>query len=99
MSSVAFGANIAFIEELYEKYRTDPNSVSASWREFFADYEPQLADEEDVEERVAAVAGGSTVAAAAPAIKPAPVAPAPPRASRPRCAAPRRRSSRTWRCR
>jgi 2-oxoglutarate dehydrogenase E1 component len=39
MSSVAFGANIAFIEELYEKYRSDPSSVSASWREFFADYD------------------------------------------------------------
>ncbi|HEX6098870.1 MAG TPA: multifunctional oxoglutarate decarboxylase/oxoglutarate dehydrogenase thiamine pyrophosphate-binding subunit/dihydrolipoyllysine-residue succinyltransferase subunit [Thermoanaerobaculia bacterium] len=76
MSSVAFGANIAFIEELYEKYRTDPSSVSASWREFFADYEPQGEEEDDVEERVAAVAGGG---ATAPAIKPAPAAPPPPR--------------------
>ena len=42
MSSVAFGANIAFIEELYEKFKTDPSSVSASWREFFQDYDPQL---------------------------------------------------------
>jgi 2-oxoglutarate dehydrogenase E1 component len=49
--------------------------VSVSWREFFADYEPRLADEEEVEERVAAVAGTT-----APAIKPAPaVAPPPPR--------------------
>ena len=79
MSSVAFGANIAFIEELYEKYRTDPSSVSASWREFFADYEPQLAEEEDVEERVAAVAGGSSAAAFTPAPAPAPVAPPPAR--------------------
>src|SRR3954464_15045349 len=45
-----YGANIAFIEELYEKWRMNPDSVSASWREFFADYEPP-ADEE--EERVA----------------------------------------------
>ena len=72
MSSVAFGANIAFIEELYEKYRTDPSSVSASWREFFADYEPQFAEEEEeVEERVAAVAGGGAAAAARPAPAPA----------------------------
>ena len=37
MSSVtqAYGANIAFIEELYERYRANPDSVSASWREFF----------------------------------------------------------------
>jgi 2-oxoglutarate dehydrogenase E1 component len=40
-----YGANIAFIEELYEKYRNDPAAVSASWREFFHDYEPQLAEE------------------------------------------------------
>src|SRR5438552_760029 len=43
MSSVTstYGANIAFIEELYEKYRSDPNSVSTSWREFFHDYQPE----------------------------------------------------------
>jgi len=43
MSSVTstYGANIAFIEELYEKYRSDPNSVSTSWREFFHDYHPE----------------------------------------------------------
>ena len=41
-----YGANIAFIEELYEKYRANPDSVSASWREFFHDYQPQL--EEDL---------------------------------------------------
>ena len=61
MSSVAYGANIAFIEELYEKYRNDPQSVSASWREFFEDYDPQLEEEDqedEAEQRVAAVAGG-----------------------------------------
>src|ERR1700736_6490963 len=35
----SYGANIAFIEELYEKYRTDPDSVSPSWREFFRDFQ------------------------------------------------------------
>jgi len=40
MSSTPYGTNIAFIEELYEKYRHDPSSVSDSWREFFADYGP-----------------------------------------------------------
>jgi 2-oxoglutarate decarboxylase len=43
----AYGANIAFIEELYEKFRSNPDSVSASWREFFRDYEPQLAEDVD----------------------------------------------------
>ncbi|HEX7707673.1 MAG TPA: multifunctional oxoglutarate decarboxylase/oxoglutarate dehydrogenase thiamine pyrophosphate-binding subunit/dihydrolipoyllysine-residue succinyltransferase subunit [Thermoanaerobaculia bacterium] len=86
MSSVTFGANIAFIEELYEKYQNDPETVSASWREFFADYEPQIAEpeidlEEAVEERVAAVASRAmtpsvprqaAAPAAAPAAPPAP---------------------------
>jgi 2-oxoglutarate decarboxylase len=84
MSSVAYGANIAFIEELYEKYRADPQSVSASWREFFEDYTPPAEEEdqqEEAEQRVAAVAGGASVApAAAPVARPAPapVAPAAP---------------------
>jgi 2-oxoglutarate dehydrogenase complex dehydrogenase (E1) component-like enzyme len=58
MSSVttSYGANIAFIEELYERYRTNPDAVSASWREFFHDYQPQL-DEEDEEEVVNVAAG------------------------------------------
>ena len=38
---------IAFIEELYEKFRSNPDSVSASWREFFHDYQPQLAEDLD----------------------------------------------------
>ena len=83
MSSAAFGANIAFIEELYEKYRTDPASVSTSWREFFADYEPPaFEDEVEVEEHVPAVAS----AAGAPVTSqpaPAPVAPAAAPAPRP----------------
>src|SRR5213076_3118914 len=62
-----YGANIAFIEELYEKYRSNPEAVSATWREFFRDYEPQFA--EDLEEEI-------PIAANAPA-RPIPV-PSPP---------------------
>ena len=43
----AYGPNIAFIEELYEKYKANPDSVSASWREFFQDYHPVLEEEQD----------------------------------------------------
>ncbi|HYO77639.1 MAG TPA: multifunctional oxoglutarate decarboxylase/oxoglutarate dehydrogenase thiamine pyrophosphate-binding subunit/dihydrolipoyllysine-residue succinyltransferase subunit [Thermoanaerobaculia bacterium] len=83
MSTVkqAYGANIAFIEELHEKFLSDPSSVSASWREFFEDYVPQLEDEEhehtheQVEQRVAV--GASAAVAAAPAARPAAPAPAP----------------------
>ena len=54
MSSVTqtYGANTAFIEELYERYRENPESVSASWREFFHDYEPRF--EEEFEEEAEA---------------------------------------------
>src|SRR3954462_4633528 len=33
-----FGPNAWLVDELYEQYRSDPNSVSASWQDFFADY-------------------------------------------------------------
>ena len=73
MAAERYGANIAFIEELYEKYRNDPAAVSASWREFFHDYEPQLAEE--LEEEIA-VGQTSAPAPIAPPT-PAPVAPRP----------------------
>lgn len=37
--SFANGANSAFIEELFEKYKQDPQSVDASWQKFFEGYE------------------------------------------------------------
>jgi 2-oxoglutarate dehydrogenase E1 component len=89
MSSVTqtYGANTAFIEDLYERYRANPDSVSTSWREFFQDYEPRFEEEyeEEMEEQRAAVAGGAAIAVAAPqpscpaAPQPAPPTPAPPR--------------------
>src|SRR5258708_29597634 len=77
MSSVtqAYGANAAFIEELYERYRANPESVSVSWQEFFHDYEPRFAEEfeEEAQQQQAVAAGG----AAAPAPQPVQPAPAP----------------------
>lgn len=35
-----FGSNAGFVDEMYAEYRRNPESVSESWREFFADYEP-----------------------------------------------------------
>ena len=32
------GQNAWLVDEMYEQYRANPNSVSASWQEFFADY-------------------------------------------------------------
>ena len=34
------GFNTGYVEELYKRYLKDPGSVSASWRDFFADYRP-----------------------------------------------------------
>ena len=34
----SFGPNDWLVDEMYERYRDDPESVSESWREFFADY-------------------------------------------------------------
>ena len=36
-SSFLFGANSAFIEQLYQRYLTSPNSVDASWQQFFSE--------------------------------------------------------------
>jgi multifunctional 2-oxoglutarate metabolism enzyme len=33
-----FGANSWLVEEMYEQYRADPESVGESWQEFFEDY-------------------------------------------------------------
>ncbi len=91
MSSVTqtYGANIAFIEELYERFKNDPNSVSTSWREFFQDYHPEL-QQEEIEEHVAVGSSSQGVvpptSAAIPA--PAPVPVPPPAQAPPRSAAP-----------
>ena len=42
-SSVAgFGTNEWLVEEMYQQYLADPDSVDAAWHEFFADYKPAV---------------------------------------------------------
>src|SRR5438067_8572425 len=36
--STTFGPNAGLVDEMYERYRSDPSSVAESWRDFFADY-------------------------------------------------------------
>src|SRR3954454_12181485 len=43
-SSFLYGGNAAYIEDLYARYESDPNSVDAEWREFFASLKDQPAD-------------------------------------------------------
>jgi 2-oxoglutarate dehydrogenase E1 component len=94
----AFGPNEWLVDEMYENYLADKDSVDPAWWEFFADYKPQ-ADAEGIA-AVASAAAAATPAAAAPAPQaaPAPATPAaastpaapaaPPAASAPAPAAP-----------
>ena len=44
-SSALFGANAAFIEELYERYLHDPESVAPAWRRRFEEIRGETAGE------------------------------------------------------
>jgi 2-oxoglutarate decarboxylase len=86
MSSVTqnYGANTAFIDELYERYSANPQSVSSSWREFFADYQPLPDDEEEVESESHGEQAPPPVLTAVPAPQPAQArAPVPPQGQQP----------------
>ncbi|MDQ2727914.1 MAG: multifunctional oxoglutarate decarboxylase/oxoglutarate dehydrogenase thiamine pyrophosphate-binding subunit/dihydrolipoyllysine-residue succinyltransferase subunit [Actinomycetota bacterium] len=39
-SQDSFGPNAWLVDDMYEQYRRDPSSVSASWQEFFEGYRP-----------------------------------------------------------
>ncbi|MEX2983627.1 multifunctional oxoglutarate decarboxylase/oxoglutarate dehydrogenase thiamine pyrophosphate-binding subunit/dihydrolipoyllysine-residue succinyltransferase subunit [Streptomyces sp. C36] len=65
-----FGPNEWLVDEIYQQYLQDPNSVDRAWWDFFADYKPgQTAAAPPTD-------AGAPVTPAAPA--PAPVAPAQP---------------------
>ncbi|MFT4603456.1 MAG: 2-oxoglutarate decarboxylase [Rhodothermales bacterium] len=64
MSNLGF--NTGYIEDLYRQYLGDPSSVSESWRDFFADYDPGA---EFVTPEPSAVAAPATTAVA-PAVRP-----------------------------
>ncbi|HUR78766.1 MAG TPA: multifunctional oxoglutarate decarboxylase/oxoglutarate dehydrogenase thiamine pyrophosphate-binding subunit/dihydrolipoyllysine-residue succinyltransferase subunit [Acidimicrobiales bacterium] len=69
------GPNEWLVEEMFDQYKADPNSVPESWREFFADYRTETAP---------APNGPAPVAAAAPPSKtPEPVVAAEPKPAEP----------------
>lgn len=79
--AAAFGPNEWLVDEIYQQYLQDPNSVDRAWWDFFADYKPGTSGTAD--KPVPAPAGAVTPAPAAtvadtPAPAPAPVAPAAP---------------------
>ncbi len=58
----SFGFNTGYIEELYAQYTSNPESVSESWRDFFADYKPS--------DTFAPTTGGTPAEAPAPPAAP-----------------------------
>ena len=60
----AFGPNAWLVDDMYERYVADPESVGDTWKEFFADYRPEMRT-------------GQVPAVGAPPAEPAPPAPAP----------------------
>ncbi|MFF3192333.1 multifunctional oxoglutarate decarboxylase/oxoglutarate dehydrogenase thiamine pyrophosphate-binding subunit/dihydrolipoyllysine-residue succinyltransferase subunit [Streptomyces misionensis] len=75
--AAAFGANEWLVDEIYQQYLQDPNSVDRAWWDFFADYKPGAP-------ATPAPAAGAAAGAEAPAKAPqAPAAPAPKPAAAP----------------
>lgn len=49
-----FGPNDWLVEEMYERFRSDPNSVSKNWQDFFADnFRPETKSRESIRDVVA----------------------------------------------
>ena len=74
-----FGANSWLVEEMYERFVDDPESVNDSWKEFFADYRsqaPSTAAAAAASPEVQAIAA-ENAALTAPATPPVTPAPAP----------------------
>src|SRR5688500_11668290 len=77
-SVTSFGPNQWLVEEMYQQFRENPESVSESWREFSTDYRPEDAPPTNGAARAAtpapAAAPTPTPAAAAAPAAPAPAA-------------------------
>ncbi|MFD5796395.1 multifunctional oxoglutarate decarboxylase/oxoglutarate dehydrogenase thiamine pyrophosphate-binding subunit/dihydrolipoyllysine-residue succinyltransferase subunit [Streptomyces diastatochromogenes] len=87
--AAAFGPNEWLVDEIYQQYLQDPNSVDRAWWDFFADYKPGApAAAAAAGTAAAGAAGTTTTAPAAPSTPAAPAAAAPaPAAPKPAAAA------------
>ncbi|MEU3171696.1 multifunctional oxoglutarate decarboxylase/oxoglutarate dehydrogenase thiamine pyrophosphate-binding subunit/dihydrolipoyllysine-residue succinyltransferase subunit [Streptomyces sp. NPDC007000] len=79
--AAAFGANEWLVDEIYQQYLQDPNSVDRAWWDFFADYKPGAPQGPAPVNNAASGTAGTTTAAPAtparPAATPAPATPQP----------------------
>src|SRR5579862_2157482 len=66
MPGTSFGPNEWLVEEMYDRFRSDPESVGPSWREFFANYRQASAPPRSVAAQPADVAPAPTPAADRP---------------------------------
>ncbi|MGV9272886.1 multifunctional oxoglutarate decarboxylase/oxoglutarate dehydrogenase thiamine pyrophosphate-binding subunit/dihydrolipoyllysine-residue succinyltransferase subunit [Streptomyces griseosporeus] len=80
--AAAFGANEWLVDEIYQQYLQDPNSVDRAWWDFFADYKPGAPAAAGTAAAGAAETTSQTPQAQAPAPQAAaPAAPAQPAAA------------------
>ncbi|MEV4615386.1 multifunctional oxoglutarate decarboxylase/oxoglutarate dehydrogenase thiamine pyrophosphate-binding subunit/dihydrolipoyllysine-residue succinyltransferase subunit [Kitasatospora sp. NPDC049258] len=79
-SSTGFGPNEWLVDEIYQQYLQDPNSVDRAWWDFFADYKPGT--------EVTSVTQAATPVGPTPTTVAAPAAPAAAVAAAPTPAAP-----------
>ena len=87
--AAAFGANEWLVDEIYQQYLQDPNSVDRAWWDFFADYKPGApATPAPAGTAAAGVAATPTPAPQAAPAPAAPAAPKPAAAPAPAAAAP-----------
>ncbi len=76
----AFGANEWLVDEMYQQYQQDPNSVDRAWWDFFKHYSPKDSTSESTANNGAAQASGQS----APAEEKAPAPKAPPKSPAPK---------------
>jgi 2-oxoglutarate dehydrogenase E1 component len=78
--AAGFGPNEWLVDEIYQQYLQDPNSVDRAWWDFFADYKPDGSATAAAPAGQGGASGAAARANAAPAPAPAAAIPAPPAA-------------------
>ncbi|MEU2387086.1 multifunctional oxoglutarate decarboxylase/oxoglutarate dehydrogenase thiamine pyrophosphate-binding subunit/dihydrolipoyllysine-residue succinyltransferase subunit [Streptomyces sp. NPDC012461] len=74
--AAAFGANEWLVDEIYQQYLQDPNSVDRAWWDFFADYKPGAPATSAPVSSTAAPTTGTNASGTATPARPAAQAPA-----------------------